>query len=243
MSSGMAARAFTRAGRTALWRVAGVGTDQPRGIAGGQDAAGSLQRRGDVGPQTVGVVVAAVERHPRRGRPVWAVQPLGHQGGLAVAGRRGHEGDRMADRSIQSVDQTVPLDPAVPSGGPMELGLEELVDRGCGCDEITERRHCSAARHRHLTHGLGAPQDYTYIVVSRVQATGERVVSARGRQCCGTRSPPGTGSAVTRRTPSTAALVEEGALAPVTKQWPGCGPVRGFRDGPDGPPQPTAGLA
>jgi hypothetical protein len=54
----------------------------------------------------------------------------------------------MGDRTIQGLDEAVPVDPAVASARAVELRLDELVDRRCGCHEVAVERPLPAGRHR-----------------------------------------------------------------------------------------------
>ena len=136
----------------------GVRSDDAGRLTDGEDAAGAFQGRGDVGPQPIGVVVAAVEGDPRSGLSGPAVQPLRDDGGLAVARRGHHESDPMAGGAIHRLDQAISLDPAVAVGRGGELGIQERVDRGWRRDRMPERIRRLTRRHRCLAHtGVWAP--------------------------------------------------------------------------------------
>ena len=121
-------------------RTIGGSPGHAGGIDHGQHAARPFERGGHVTPQTHCVVVALVEGHPREGGASLAAQALGDHGGLAVAGRRRHEGDRVAQRAAHRVHQARTIDPARARRRWVELGLRAMVHRG----------HESRARRRRI---------------------------------------------------------------------------------------------
>ena len=89
-------------------------------------------RRGQAEHQGCGIIVEAVERHPRD-RAILRACPLGQQGRFAVPGGRGHPHD-AAMALARSSDQGSPTHGARPGARHRELGIEQrqskASDRG-----------------------------------------------------------------------------------------------------------------
>ena len=86
-----------------------------------------LQRGDQVGPEQRGIVVALVEREPRRGPSIGGSggQPVGQQRRLAEPGRSGHQRQRRLGPTAQALDQSRTRDQTAPPPGDVELGLEQ----------------------------------------------------------------------------------------------------------------------
>ena len=102
-----------------------------------------LQRGHQVGPERRGLVVAWVERKPRRGPFIGrsGCQPLGQQRRLAEAGRGGDERQLRLGPTAHALDEPWACDQAASQPGDVELGLEQ---RAC----VVQRCHflcCMAA--------------------------------------------------------------------------------------------------
>ena len=98
-----------------------------------------LQRGDQVGPEHRRVVVALVEREPRRGPSIGrsVCQPLRQQRRLAEPGRSRHEGQRRLRPTAQALAQSRTRHQGASQPGDVELGLEQW------------------ARHDHLPSGSG----------------------------------------------------------------------------------------
>ena len=143
-SSGMAASAAM----IVASRVGGAcrrAAEHPRGLDEGQHAPRPFEGRGHVAPQPRRVVVPGVEGDPRGGRALLALQPLGDHGGLAVAGRSSHEGDRTADRAGHGLHQARSVDPARATGRRVELHVRQVVH---GRDERQHHEQAAPTRTR-----------------------------------------------------------------------------------------------
>jgi hypothetical protein len=104
----------------------GVGLKHPQRVA--SDIGAHLLEGGDdIGPEHCRVAVTAVERQPRRrsGRPGLAGKPLGHQRGLAKAGRRRDQHDRRKGVAVQTTIEPVPPDDTPSMPGRVQLALEQ----------------------------------------------------------------------------------------------------------------------
>jgi hypothetical protein len=88
---------------------------------------GVLQRSDQVSPEQAGVVVALVERQPRRRAPVVRSgrHPLRDERRLAEPGRRRHERQRRLRDEVQSLPEPRPLHNTAAPPGDVELGLEQ----------------------------------------------------------------------------------------------------------------------
>ena len=85
------------------------GRPQPMQRAPAEAVANPIRRRGHVGPQPRGLVIARVERHPGQ-RASATLGPVAQRRGLPVSGGGGHEGQRAVCAGLEGMLETRPAD-------------------------------------------------------------------------------------------------------------------------------------
>ena len=101
----------------------GAGRVQPPQRDGARRRARLVRSEQQIPPETLRVVVAAVERNPARGDIVPG-QPVGHDRALAPPGRRHDQGQRQRPPLAQQIIQPLALHGLLPEARPEQLGRD-----------------------------------------------------------------------------------------------------------------------